>query len=81
MSNRTKRVLLVEFAFAQGAPDHPPCVLSHPLEDLRPVLANHYARERFQPGYGGWEAEDVVWTSDQAHHAVTYNQVFARRDG
>ena len=53
----------------QGAPEHGPCILMHPLENIQEV-------EMAEGAPGAWDAEArVVWSGAEVPYLVTHNAV------
>jgi hypothetical protein len=67
----------------QGPADSSASVLSHPLEEPSPVVADCALSSSSSGGrsnvaaYAGWSQESVVWTSRELPFVATYNEVRA----
>lgn len=62
-------------AVLQGPEHSSVSLLSHPLEDARPVVADCCLRDSGPATYTGWSGEQVVWSSTQLPYVATYNEV------
>lgn len=54
-----------------------PCValLTHPMEEPAPVLADVSLHAGFARAYSGWAGERVVWAHERVPLVVTYSEV------
>jgi hypothetical protein len=74
----TCQSLLLLLLLLQGPADSSASVLSHPLEEPAPVVADCAISSSSRSNvaaYAGWSQESVVWTSRELPYVATYNEV------
>ncbi len=50
-------------------------MITHPLDEPRPVLADVSLRAGCEGSYAGWSGEEVVWSSHTLPFVATYSEV------
>ncbi|GLC35466.1 hypothetical protein PLESTM_000327300 [Pleodorina starrii] len=53
-------------------------LLSHPMDEPQPVVADVSLRARRQGSYAGWSGEQVVWSSYELPYLATYSEAAGR---
>ncbi len=65
---------IILYMFAQG-PRHSSIIqLTHPLGDVRPVVADCSLKEGSPASYAGWSGEALVWSSRELPYVATYEE-------